>query len=607
MDRTLIWVLPILIFLIFPKSSSEDENVRKALVQFMEKLSAGQEQNDQNRGWDVSSDPCNSTWKGVDCLGSQNVKRIVLNKFNLTGIFDAASVCTAKSLLVLSLKENNISGVIPDEIGNCKRLSHLYVGGNRFTGNIPDTISQLRNLKRLDISNNNFSGELPDMSRIPGLLTFFAENNQISGAIPDFDFSYLQEFSVANNNFSGPIPDVKNKFGEDSFTGNPGLCGTLLSKACPPSPPPSNKKSKHSSADRLLIFSGYILFSVVVLLLFALYLFKKNKSKRETVKVVKKGKVENESKEPSSNSSESKTGGNRSQYSITSAEAGTTSSSLLVLPSPVVKDLKFEDLLRAPAELLGRGKDGSSYKAMLDSATILAVKRMKDLGISAEEFKSRLQRIGQVKHPRVLPPVAFYCSEQEKLLVYAYQQNGSLFKLLHGSQNGQAFDWGSRLNIAASIAETLAYMHEQLQEDGIAHGNLKSTNILFNNKMEPCIGEYGLKTDALGRNVAYSTFKLDVYGYGVVLLELLTGKSVQNNGFDLASWVNSVVREEWTAEVFDRALISEGACEERMVKLLQVAQKCINLSPNERPSTDQISAMINTIKEDEERFITAEP
>ncbi|KAJ6748633.1 hypothetical protein OIU79_029687 [Salix purpurea] len=541
MDRTLIWVLPIFIFLIFPKSSSEDENVRKALVQFMEKLSAGHEQNDQNRGWDISSDPCNSTWKGVDCLGSQNVKRIVLNKFNLTGIFDAASVCTAKSLLVLSLKENNISGVIPDEIGNCKRLSHLYVGGNRFTGDIPDTISQLRNLKRLDISNNNFSGELPDMSRIPGLLTFFAENNHISGAIPDFDFSYLQEFSVANNNFSGPIPDVKKQ-----------VRGRQLH--------------------------------------------------RETVKVVKKGKVENESKEPSSNSSESKTGGNRSQYSITSAEAGTTSSSLLVLPSPVVKDLKFEDLLRAPAELLGRGKDGSSYKAMLDSATILAVKRMKDLGISAEEFKSRLQRIGQVKHPRVLPPVAFYCSEQEKLLVHAYQQNGSLFKLLHGSQNGQVFDWGSRLNIAASIAETLAYMHEQLQEDGIAHGNLKSTNILFNNKMEPCISEY-----ALGRNVAYSTFKLDVYGYGVVLLELLTGKSVQNKGFDLASWVNSVVREEWTAEVFDRALISEGACEERMVKLLQVAQKCINPSPNERPSTDQISAMINTIKEDEERSITAEP
>ncbi|KAJ6882193.1 hypothetical protein NC651_028719 [Populus alba x Populus x berolinensis] len=136
--------------------------------------------------------------------------------------------------------------------------------------------------------------------------------------------------------------------------------------------------------------------------------------------------------------------------------------------------------------------------------------------------------------------------------------------------------WGSRLNVAASIAESLAYMHEQLQE-GQDRSFLSQSD--------------SFKTDAPGRNVAYCTFKLDVYGFGVVLLELLTGKLVQNNGFDLASWVHSVVREEWTAEVSDRALISEGAGEERMVNLLQVALKCINPSPDERPSTNRISAM----------------
>jgi len=109
-----------------------------------------------------------------------------------------------------------------------------------------------------------------------------------------------------------------------------------------------------------------------------------------------------------------------------------TSSSLVVLPSPVVNGLKFEDLLRAPAELLGRGKHGSLYKVMFDNATILAVKRIKDWDISAADFKRRMEMIDQVRHPRVLPPVAFYCSKQEKLLVYEYQQNGSLFKLLHG-------------------------------------------------------------------------------------------------------------------------------------------------------------------------------
>jgi hypothetical protein len=69
---------------------------------------------------------------------------------------------------------------------------------------------------------------------------------------------------------------------------------------------------------------------------------------------------------------------------------------------------------------------------MFDNATILAVKRIKDWDISAADFKRRMEMIDQVRHPRVLPPVAFYCSKQEKLLVYEYQQNGSLFKLLHG-------------------------------------------------------------------------------------------------------------------------------------------------------------------------------
>ncbi|KAJ6875454.1 hypothetical protein NC652_035002 [Populus alba x Populus x berolinensis] len=261
----------------------------------MEKLSVGNSQNNQNWGWNRNSDPCisnvnfNGTWKRVDCLKSQNVKKIVLDKFNLTGTFDAASVCTAKFLVFLSLKENNISAFMPKEIGNCGRLRHLY----------------LHNLKSIDISDNNFSGELPaDMSRISGLLTFFAENNQLNGEIPDFDFSYLKDFNVANNNFSGPIPDVKDKFGEDSFSGNPELCGKPLSKACPS----SKKGSKHSSANRFLIYSGYIILVV------------KNKPKEETAKVVKKGRVANASKEHSSTSSESKTGGNRSEYSIASTQ-----------------------------------------------------------------------------------------------------------------------------------------------------------------------------------------------------------------------------------------------------------------------------------------------
>jgi len=253
-----------------------------------------------------------------------------------------------------------------------------------------------------------------------------------------------------------------------------------------------------------------------------------------------------------------------------------------------------------------------------EQGTTLAVKRIKDWSLPSNDFKLRMKRLNHVKHPNLLPVVAFYCSRQEKLLVYEYQPNGSLFKLLHGMPMGQTFDWSGRLGVASTIAEALAFMHDELHADGIAHGNLKSSNILFNKNMEPCISEYGLMTmdnsdsSPLTNNIFQfkadqneSGFKADIRALGVILLELLTGKMpmVQNNGMDLATWVVSVVKEEWTVEVFDRALIREGASEERMVNLLQVAIKCVDRSPDSRPSINQVASMINNIKEEDERSI----
>lgn len=99
-------------------------------------------------------------------------------------------------------------------------------------------------------------------------------------------------------------------------------------------------------------------------------------------------------------------------------------------------------------------------------------------------------------------------------------------------------------------------------------------------------------------------FKADMYNFGLILLELLTGK-VERNGSDLAKWVHSVVLEEWTGEVFDKELFSEGASEGRMVNLLQVALKCTS-SPEARPSINEVVKMIGDIKDEEERSIVSE-
>lgn len=658
MDRIPIWVLPIVIFLIFRAAKSEENEVKQALVQFMEKLSPGNVTRNGIRGWNMSTDPCIGNWTGVVCDKQGSVRKIILEKANLTGVLDAHSLCVTKALIVLSLKNNNITDLLSEDIAICKELTHLYLSENRFSGDLPESLSQLSNLKRVDISNNNFYGELPDIQKISGLISFLAQNNQLEGQIPDLDFSNLKEFNVSNNFFSGPIPDVKGHFTAASFLGNPKLCGIPLT-ACPPIPAPiiPIKKSEKPSSQKLLIFSGYVILGLVVVLFVVYKLFNRNKPCEDQKEKATKNAVahDNPSTIPSTTaSSEYKAGaGNQtSEYSLTSVETGMVPP-LVVLTSPLLRGLTFEELLRAPAELLGRGKHGSLYKVMLDGGVNLVVKRIRNCGISSDNFKTRMKKIDQVKCHNVLPAVAFYCSRQEKLLVYEYQPNGNLFKLLHGklisiifcyiqiyyvtstdyfvcifmvtgSPTSQIFDWGSRLNVADSIAEALAFMHRELHEDGIAHGNLKSMNILFNMAMEPCISEYGvmevenqdqsvlspkneIQNDNANKGHAYSTFKGDVYAFGVILLELLTGKLVQKNGFDLPSWVNSVVKEEWTVEVFDRALISEGASEERMVNLLQVALKCIDASPNDGPTMSRVSLMIKSIKEEEESSITFDP
>ncbi|KAJ7945895.1 Inactive receptor kinase [Quillaja saponaria] len=629
MDRIPIWVFFILILHILPMANSEEEDkVKLALVRFMDKLAQGNAQKYFNWGWNLTSDPCIDKWFGVNCdKGFNYVRRITLEGLNLTGTLDASSICTARSLYSLSLKNNNLQGLLPEDIGKCKSLTHFYIKGNKFSGDLPDSLAGLGNLIRLDISDNDFSGELPNIHKISGLISFIAQNNNLSGEILAFDFSNLKQFNISNNNIWGQIPDVKGRFSADSFSGNPRLCGPPLLNVCPPpSPPPSpHKKTKKSPSENFVVYSGYVILGVILLLFFTFKVVQKYKTKKESLAVQKQKVAEYSSSDKPGGSSIEFKNATRigSDYSVTSVESGMTASTLVVLTSPEFKALRFEDLLRAPAELLGRGKHGSLYKVILDSGVVLAVKRIKDWGMPKEDFQRRMHKIDQVKHPLVLPPVAFYCSQQEKLLVYEYQQNGSLFKVLHGSRNGLTFDWGSRLNVAASIAEALAYMHEELQEDGIAHGNIKSSNIIFDKKMDPCISEYGLMVVEIqdqsilsqtksfkNRNLtshAYSTFKVDIYAFGVILLELLTGKLVQNNGFDLANWVNSVVREEWTVEVFDKVLISEGANEERMLNLLQIALRCINPSPNDRPSMSEVAVMIITLKEEEERSITFEP
>ncbi|KAM1712722.1 hypothetical protein ACFX13_023881 [Malus domestica] len=608
MNKIFVLVIFFSFSLVLHKTHSVDVEVKNSLIIFLAKLSNGV-QPGLSWGWIPSSDPCKEHWQNVACDSlNTTVTKLFLNGQNLVGTLDSASLCNTKplaaSLTTLALDDNNIAGQISDEIGHCNQLTQFTVSYNRLSGTLPESLAALENLKTIDVS-----------------------NNQLTGLIPNFDFSKFDKFNVSNNKLQGPIPNTNGFVQSNSFLGNSELCGDPLANKCPSSSVTADEKSNNSkgvSKNQVIIYIGYAILASVFVALVIFKICTKNKKEDKMVDAVNKVSAVDESMSKiSAASSEFKGGLSKSNYSVTfsaddeSHSTNMVSSSLVVLKSPVVNGLKFEDLLKAPAELLGRGKYGSLYKVIFEDGMVLVVKRIKDWAISGSDFKQRMERLYQAKHQSVLPALAFYFSKQEKLLVYEYQQNGSLFRLIHGSHRGQAFDWNSRLSVAARIAEALAFMHEELRTEGIAHGNLKSSNILLNKKMEPCISEYGLMEihdqenqtprKASKAGSTSSAFKGDVYGFGVILLELLTGKLVQHNGVDLTVWVHSVVREEWTAEVFDRTLMSECASEERMVNLLQVAIKCVNRSAEARPSMNQVALMINTIVEEEERSTVFDP
>lgn len=638
--RTLLVALAIVASFLFPVTGQDLASDRKALLALRSSLAG------RTLLWDASQQsPC--SWAGVQCQ-SGRVTSLRFPGASLSGQIPVGILGNLTGLKTLSLRLNALAGQIPPDLASCTGLRNLYLQGNRFSGPIPESLLGLRELVRLSLASNSLSGEISrSFSNLTRLRTLSLENNSLSGSVPaELSLLKLEQFNVSNNLLNGSIPDGLNKFSSASFLGN-SLCGKPLGPCPPDVPIPSigpsvdtggesgegGKRKKLSGSAVAGIAIGCV-FGFIFIVILAIFLCRKRGSKRtrsidmavlkQQEMVLKQQEMVLRGEKASGDADICEFNG---EYSVAAAaaaamtvptgrkEANGGGARKLVFFGKMARAFDLEDLLRASAEVLGKGTFGTSYKAVLEMGNMVAVKRLKDVNIAVGEFKEKIEAVGAMNHENLVPLRAFYYSNDEKLLVYDYMPMGSLSALLHGNRGAgrTPLNWELRSSIALGVARGIEYLHSQGHH--VSHGNIKSSNVLLTKSHNARLSDFGL-AHIVGPSVVPTRLagyrapevtdprrvsqKADVYSFGVLLLELLTGKAPANSvlneeGIDLPRWVQSVVREEWSSEVFDLELLRYQNAEEEMVELLQLAMDCAAQYPDQRPSMPDVRRRIEEL------------
>ncbi|KDP34094.1 hypothetical protein JCGZ_07665 [Jatropha curcas] len=559
--------------------------------------------------WVNSSSPCSGSWFGVTCNPKNHrVTRLVLENLNLTGSIN--SLARLSQLRLLSLKQNYLSCSSNFNVSSWRNLKHLYLSYNRLSGTFPSGVSRLRRLHRLDISHNFFSGDIPmeDLATLPRLLTLRLEDNYFTGTINFVNplSSSILEFNVSDNNLSGKIPTWLSKFPASSFSGNNHLCGEPLKRECSnqtvQSQPVESKTSineKKASNWLVMLIVGIdalAILAVATTITFCCYCRRRKSNSGSHGEVVKR-----------KSGSHPQIGA----YYHGGAGGGLREGEEMVVFEGCKGFNDVDDLLKSSAELLGKGSVGTTYKVEMTGGDVVVVKRVRERR-RRRDVHGWLRLIGGLRHSNIVSLRAYYNSKDELLLVYDFLPNGSLHSLLHGNRGpGRTpLEWRTRLKLASGAAQGLSFFHGY-NKAKLFHGNLTSSNILVDQSGNSCISDIGLHQllhSPTSSNTAYKppelitptgkyTQKCDVYSFGVILLEILTGKMPNGEGeTSLVRWVQRVKREEWIWEVFDFELLRSKEMEEEMVALMQVALLCLASSPRDRPKMNMVHRMIEDIR-----------
>ncbi|XP_027364568.1 inactive protein kinase SELMODRAFT_444075-like [Abrus precatorius] len=253
------------------------------------------------------------------------------------------------------------------------------------------------------------------------------------------------------------------------------------------------------------------------------------------------------------------------------------------------------------------------YRGELPDGQVIAVKQYKKLkSFSASEFCLEVEKLSCAQHRNLLILMG-YCIDTEWLLIYEFACNGSLDKHLYGTETNQVMAWHDRMKVAVGTARGLRYLHEDCRAGCIVHGDLRPSNILLTHDFEPMIGDFGLARWQINPQLAKESThligtvgylspeyiqtgqvseKVDVYAFGVILLELLSGFNAREfsgktGKQSLSEWSNTMLEKNKPNELIDSRL-NNNYVEKEAESMMHAAYLCVSPHPAQRPRMSQV-------------------
>ncbi|KAA3473890.1 putative LRR receptor-like serine/threonine-protein kinase [Gossypium australe] len=467
---------------------------------------------------------------------------------------------------LFTLKGCGITGEIPKELGNLSSLTNLDLENNRLSGEIPSSLGNLKNLQFLILSKNNLSGTVPgSISDLPKLINLRLDSNDLSGQVPE----HLFHIAIYN------------------FTGNKLNCGRNFSHSCVS----SGNGSGSSRNPKVGIIIGIVVGFIILLcgsLLFLLFRCRRKRYKGE-VFVDVAGEVDR-----------------RIAFGQLKRFAW--------------RELQLATDNFSEKNILGQGGFGKVYKGVLSDNTKVAVKRLTDFESPGGDaaFQREVEMISVAVHRNLLRLIGFCTTPTERLLVYPFMQNLSVAYRLRELKPGEpVLAWPTRKRIALGAARGLEYLHEHCNPK-IIHRDVKAANVLLDGDFEAVVGDFGLAklVDVRRTNVTTqvrgtmghiapeylstgkSSERTDVFGYGIMLLELVTGQRAidfsrleDEDDVLLLDHVKKLEREKMLDAIVDRNLNKNYIMQE-VEAMIQVALLCTQSSPEDRPAMSEVVRML---------------